>query len=162
MCVQPPVEIKLLIIFYVLNLWVICLAFAGSLSMLDESSPAFERFTDRLLEYTQITYGPITFSLSVLGLIKAHAIWNNCEIPKNLSVDYLTITRLDALIILFALICSAGVTFNYALERTEKMAEQSLANESSAFQQIFMGALRREKHSYNEEKTRANRSYLLN
>ena len=126
---------------YAINAAAICFLLTVALMIFDEFSQNFDTFVSWIVEYMFVLFGPVMLTLCLLGLSKIPAMKQNCDMNDQINM-------VDLFIIICCILVGAAITFSYSLQHTNKLAEESLQNESSAMYQIFIAFLKRKRAKY--------------
>ena len=126
---------------YAINAAGICFMLTVALMIFDEFSQNFDTFVAWIVEYMFVIFGPVMMTLCLLGLSKIPLMKQKCDLNDQINM-------VDLFIIVCCILVGAAITFSYSLQKTNKLAEESLQNESSAMYQVFITFLKRKRSNY--------------
>ena len=128
---------RVLFTAYAINAAWVCLALTVALMVMDEHSAAFDRFLGWTAEYMFLCFGPVLLLLAIVGVTQL-------PLNKDCSLDVFVqqITCIDIFLVFVFVVISAGITFSYALLKTEQYAKDSLMSEHSVFFRVFSHQLK--------------------
>jgi len=133
---------------YAINSAAICFVLTIALMICEEFSDSFERLVDWIVDYMYVAFGPVMLTFCAFGLTSLNGLAYQCHPERpNEKLNFI-----DVFILLVCLCLSSFILFVYALQKTNKLAEDDLGNENSLFYQVFISQLRRQRTKYHEEK----------
>ena len=109
----------------------ICFVLTLSLMICDEFSEEFERVVAWIVEFMFVLFGPCLLVFCVMGLAELPKVASHCEDEGNNigPVNRMSLNIVDIFILVVCTVLAAIITFMYALQRTKKLAEESLADD---------------------------------
>ena len=111
----------------------ICFVLTLSLMICDEFSESFERVVSWIVEFMFMLFGPCLLVFCVMGLAQLPKVASHCEQESNDigPESRMSLNIVDIFILVVCTMLAAIITFMYALQRTNKLAAESLADDQS-------------------------------
>ena len=160
-CVKPLMLMRIVFTLYAINSAGVCLLLTCALMICDEYSSEFDTFLNYVVEYMFVIFGPVLFVMCSLGLILSPYA-KDCQYSSfQQQVNLNQMNVMDVFIMLVCLVLSGLVLFVYALQKTNRIAEESLQDERSVFYRAFACHLQSQRSNYAKEISRLEQPRLL-
>ena len=139
---------RLIFTGYAINSAAVCLLLSLALMIFGEDHVRFNQSVDLIADYMYLAFGPVLFLFCLFGFASLPSLAYEC-MPNRVG-DHLNL--MDVFILIVCSILSFTILFMFALAKVNKLAEDTMSDETSTFYQVFISFMKAKRAQYAEEK----------